>query len=147
MAQSIQEYTKWNLWKTAFKNFHLVHSWMLCPICDALRDLIPFVKILKNVKNSHGGVLLLIKLLALACNITYSNTPPREFFMFLKFYKWYQIAKRVPCESVVFTRIKECKVCRKKNFESELTLRYVILRYCCTRKCFLSLLKLNVMFI
>ena len=94
MAQSIQEYTKWNLWKTAFKNFHLVHSWMLCTICDALRDLIPFVKFLKNVKNSHGGVLLLIKLLAWACNITNSNTPPREFFMFLKFCKWYQIAKK-----------------------------------------------------
>ena len=46
MGQSIQEWTKWNLWKTAFKNlkwygllkqavfhkFHLVYSWIFCPI-------------------------------------------------------------------------------------------------------------------
>ena len=31
---------------------------------------------LKNVKNTHGGVLLLVKLLASACNFTESNTPP-----------------------------------------------------------------------
>ena len=31
MGQSIQEWTKWNLLKTAFKKFHLVHSWILCP--------------------------------------------------------------------------------------------------------------------
>ena len=42
MGQSIQEWTKWNLWKSAdhitsnllkavFHKFHLVHSWMLCP--------------------------------------------------------------------------------------------------------------------
>ena len=30
-------------------------------ICDALHDLVPFVQ-LKNVKNTHGGVLLLVKL-------------------------------------------------------------------------------------
>ena len=34
-------------------------------ICDALRSLIPFVQ-LKNVKNTHGGVLLLVKLHASA---------------------------------------------------------------------------------
>ena len=28
--------------------------------CDVLRDLVPFVQI-KNVKNTHGGVLLLLK--------------------------------------------------------------------------------------
>ena len=55
MRQSIQEWTKWNLWKTAFKTFkviwsaqadhvtsnflkavfhkiYLVHSWILCPM-------------------------------------------------------------------------------------------------------------------
>ena len=31
MGQSIQEWIKWNLWKTAFKKFHLVHSWILIP--------------------------------------------------------------------------------------------------------------------
>ena len=29
-------------------------------ICDALHDLVPFIQ-LKNVKNTHGGVLLLVK--------------------------------------------------------------------------------------
>ena len=31
-------------------------------ICDVLRDLVRFFK--KNVKNTHGGVLLLVKLQA-----------------------------------------------------------------------------------
>ena len=30
-------------------------------ICDALRDLVPFVQF-KNVKNTPGGVLILVKL-------------------------------------------------------------------------------------
>ena len=36
--------------------------------CDALRDLVAFVHLynLENVKNTHGGVLLLVKLQALA---------------------------------------------------------------------------------
>ena len=32
MGQSIQEWTKRNLWRTTFKKFHLVHSCILCPI-------------------------------------------------------------------------------------------------------------------
>ena len=39
---------------------------------------------LKNVKNVHGGVLLLVKLQALACNFSQSNTPPCVFFTFFK---------------------------------------------------------------
>ena len=31
---------------------------------------------LKTVKNTHGGVLLLVKLQALACNFTKSSIPP-----------------------------------------------------------------------
>ena len=30
----------------------------------------------KNVKNTHGGVLILVKLQAPVCNFTKSNTPP-----------------------------------------------------------------------
>ena len=37
----------------------------------------------KNVKNTHWGVLLLVKLQAK------SNTPPWVFFTFLKLCKWY----------------------------------------------------------
>ena len=55
---------------------------------------------LRKVKNTHGGVLLLEKLqasasAASACNFTKSNTPPWAFFMFLKLYKWYQIAQSI----------------------------------------------------
>ena len=44
---------------------------------------------LKNVKNTHEGVLLL------ACNFTKSNTPPWVFFTFFNLYKWYQIAQYI----------------------------------------------------
>ena len=37
----------------------------------------------KNVKNTHGEVLLLVRLQALACNFTKSATPPSVFFRFL----------------------------------------------------------------
>ena len=37
---------------------------------------------LKNVKNTHGGVL---------------NTPPLAFVTCFKLYKWYQIAQRINC--------------------------------------------------
>ena len=45
-------------------------------IRDALRDFVPFVQF-KNLKNSHGGVLLFV-------NLTLT---------FLKLYRWYQIAQ------------------------------------------------------
>ena len=48
---------------------------------------------LKSVKNTHGGVLILVKLQALACNFTRINAPSWVFFTFLKLYKWYQIAQ------------------------------------------------------
>ena len=49
--------------------------------CGALRDLVasrdwvPSVQF-KNVKNTHGGVLILVKLPAEACSFTRINTPP-----------------------------------------------------------------------
>ena len=49
----------------------------------------------KNVKNTHGGVLHLVKLQAEASNFTNSDTPPWMFFTFSKLYKWYQIAQSV----------------------------------------------------
>ena len=39
---------------------------------------------LKDMKNIHGGVLLLVKLQASACNYTKIKTPPWVFFMFFK---------------------------------------------------------------
>ena len=60
---------------------------MRCAICYYLYNL-------KNVENTHGGVLILVKLQAEACNFTKINTPPWVFFTFLNLYKWYQIAQR-----------------------------------------------------
>ena len=51
--------------------------------------------ILKNVKNTHKGVLILVELQASACNFTKIKTPPWVFFIFFKSYKWYQIAQRI----------------------------------------------------
>ena len=44
---------------------------------------------LKNVKNTHGGVLLLVKLQA------ESSTPPWVFSTFFKLCIWYQIVQRI----------------------------------------------------
>ena len=41
---------------------------------------------IKNVKNTNGGVLLLVKLQAEACKVTKSNTPPWVSFSFFIFY-------------------------------------------------------------
>ena len=50
----------------------------------------------KNVKNTHGGVILLVKLQDSVCKFTESITPPWVFFMFIKLDKWYKIAQSVP---------------------------------------------------
>ena len=52
---------------------------------------------LKNVKNAHGGVSLLVK----------SNTPQRAFFAFFKLYKWYQITQII---TYVFSNYVVCSV-------------------------------------
>ena len=49
----------------------------LCEICYHLYTL-------KYVKNTYGGVLLLIELQDLAFNFTKSNSPPQVFFTFFK---------------------------------------------------------------
>ena len=47
---------------------------------------------LKNVKNTRGGVLILVKLQAEASNFTKINFPPWMFVTFFKLDKRYQIA-------------------------------------------------------
>ena len=49
----------------------------------------------KNMKNAHGGVLLLVKLQAKVHDFTKSNTPPLVLFTFFKLYKRYQIAQSI----------------------------------------------------
>ena len=63
---------------------------MLCAIWHHLYNL-------KKVKNTHGGVLLLVKLQAKGCNITKSNICPWVFLTFFKLCKWYQIMQSITC--------------------------------------------------
>ena len=68
-----------------------------CSISKYLRgshDLVQFLQF-KKVKNTHEGILLLVKLQNLACNFTKSSTPPWMVFTFLKLYKWHQITQSV----------------------------------------------------
>ena len=58
---------------------------MLCVIWCNLYNL-------KNVKNTHGAMSLLVKLQAY---FTKSNIPPWVLFKFFKLCKWYQIAQRI----------------------------------------------------
>ena len=65
----------------------------------------------KNVKNTHGGVLILVKLQASAYNFTKINTAPWVFSTFLKLHKWYEIPQRITnmllASPIVFLPIKE----------------------------------------
>ena len=76
---------------------------------------------LKNVKNTHGGVLILIKLQTEACNFTKINTPPWVFFAFFKLYRWYQIAQRT-------TNILYGAFCNQ-------SLPFLAISYCCKALC------------
>ena len=71
------------LWQDYF-----TYTVMFCAIWYHLYNL-------ENVKNTDGGVLLLVKFRLLACNVTKSNTLPWVFFTFFKLYKWHQIAQRM----------------------------------------------------
>ena len=51
---------------------------------------------LENVKNTHGGVSLLVK----------SNTPPWVFFTIFKLYEWYQIAQSTTYTLILY-RLKD----------------------------------------
>ena len=55
---------------------------------------------LKSVKNTHGGVLLLVKLQASVCKFTKINTPPWVFSTFFKLYEWYQIEQRTTYSNI-----------------------------------------------
>ena len=50
---------------------------------------------LKDVKNTHGRELLLVKLQAEVCNFTKSKTPPWRFFTLFKLCKCTKRAKRL----------------------------------------------------
>ena len=50
---------------------------MVCAVWNYLHDL-------KNVKNTHGGMILKVKLQIKVCNVTKSNTAPWVFLTFSK---------------------------------------------------------------
>ena len=75
--------------------FKKLQSGFMKTICDALHNLIPFVQLKKNVKKTHGRVLLLVKLQPLAYNTAKSNSSPWVFFTFFKFRKWYQTTQNI----------------------------------------------------
>ena len=86
-----------NTWRLCEWGFKLVlrclieNKWpyvMRCAIWTHLYNL-------KNVKNTHRGVLILVKLQASACTFTKINTLPWVFFAFFKLYKCEQIAHRI----------------------------------------------------
>ena len=80
--------TTFFIWNIYF-NRNICAMYMLTKICvlflfwssDALRDLVSFIQ-LKNVKNTHEGVLLSVKLQAKARNYTKCNTPPWVSYVF-----------------------------------------------------------------
>ena len=47
------------------------------------------------MKNTHGRVLLVVKLQTEDCNLTKSNIPPWVYFTFFKLHKRYQIAQSI----------------------------------------------------
>ena len=73
--------THFNLPVTIFSN---LNNAIRCAIWNHLHSF-------KKVKNTHGRVLLLVKLQALHK----SNTPPWVFFTIFKLCKWYQIAQNI----------------------------------------------------
>ena len=68
---------------------------MRCPIWYHMYNL-------KNVKNTHGGVLLLF---------TKDSTPPWVFYTFFKLSKWYQIAQNIPYEFMIFEAVELFEGC------------------------------------
>ena len=70
---------------------------------------------LKNVKKTHGGMTLLLKLQTEASNVTESITPPCVFFTFLKLYRWHQIALSITRQIAKKKGRKNFKKCKNKK--------------------------------
>ena len=103
-VQLMQLNKKRHIWLTSPQKSLYV---MLCAICYHFFNL-------KNVKNTHGGLLLLVRLQALVCNFSKSNTPPWVFFKFFKLYKWYQIA-----QSIIYIFLRKLRIKKKTTRKPE----------------------------
>ena len=80
-------WTEWLMFVLNMTNYLLLHG-TLCAICYHLYNL-------KNGKNTHEGVILLVKMQAEASNFIKSNIPPWVFFTFFKLSKWHQITQSI----------------------------------------------------
>ena len=79
-----------------FKNVKNTHGGVLLLVRYHFNKVIwYYLYNFKNLKNIHGRALLLLKFQAEACNFTKNNTRPWIFFRFLKLYKWYKIAQSI----------------------------------------------------
>ena len=87
-----------------FQMFHPCFLEFWTSIWDGLPDLYHLYSF-KNVKNTHGGMILLVKLQSSVYNFTKSYTPSWMFFTFFKLYKWYQIAQCITCCWRVFVTV------------------------------------------
>ena len=107
LQENGQNYHFWKLlsWNLNWKSSLWCCGWLIWVLLVTLADFFTISIIyvvrwaiwyylfnLKNVKNTHGGVLMLVK-------FTKINTPPWVFFTFFELYKWYQIEQRTtyPC--------------------------------------------------
>ena len=94
-----------------FMNFDSPFQYTLLRLYETLCAIWFHFYNFKNVKNTHRGRILLVKLQT--CNFTNkSNTLPWVFFTFLKMCEWYQIA-----ESVLFPRL--CGLSSEKYLNEE----------------------------
>ena len=79
---------------------------------------------LKNVKNAHGVVLLLVKLPAWACHFSERHTPPREcvpmVHTFFKLHKWYQFAQSITFSVLLITYLQNRTVFDQIDFDEYL---------------------------
>ena len=77
---------------------------------------------LKNVKNTHGGVLIL-------CNVTKINTPPWVFLTFVKLCKWCQIVQRIIYVNFLASSLSESAKLRKLHAKNVLTCQLALRAY------------------
>ena len=91
----------WKIWMFICQLYLTVKSYvMLCYlVCQRLCAIWYHLYNLKNVKNTHGGVLLLVNVWAKSFN--FNNTPPCVFLTFFILYKWYQITENLPYSLVI----------------------------------------------
>ena len=73
--------------KTSFRHYDVALQIFDLSIYETLCVIWHYLYNSKNLKNTHGGVILLVKLQASSCNFTKRITLPWVYFTFFKLYK------------------------------------------------------------